>query len=191
MADPRLCSIPDCGKPACNSRGWCWPHYQRWRRHGDPATLKRTPNGVAAAYFETTVLNYRGDDCLIWPFATRNGYAVLGRAPTHRLACEATNGPPPSPEHHAAHSCGKGRMGCVAPAHLRWATPTENNADKAAHGTLRRGEERVNAKLTQGLVREIRSLRGQMSQRAIAEHLGVSRAGVRNVLSGNTWSWLP
>lgn len=36
MADQALCSIPDCGKPQVNFRGWCNAHYRRWRRHGDP-----------------------------------------------------------------------------------------------------------------------------------------------------------
>ena len=35
MATPRLCSIPGCGKPA-KTRGWCFTHYARWYRHGDP-----------------------------------------------------------------------------------------------------------------------------------------------------------
>lgn len=30
-----ICSAPDCDKPARN-RGWCWGHYARNRRHGDP-----------------------------------------------------------------------------------------------------------------------------------------------------------
>lgn len=29
------CSVPGCGTPA-RTRGWCGPHYQRWRRYGDP-----------------------------------------------------------------------------------------------------------------------------------------------------------
>lgn len=30
------CLIADCGKPPCNSRGWCNAHYMRFRTHGDP-----------------------------------------------------------------------------------------------------------------------------------------------------------
>lgn len=32
----QLCSIPNCGLPRHNIRGWCCKHYQQWRRHGDP-----------------------------------------------------------------------------------------------------------------------------------------------------------
>lgn len=40
MADSRICSIPDCGKPRFG-REWCNAHYTRWHRHGDP--LGSTP----------------------------------------------------------------------------------------------------------------------------------------------------
>ena len=29
------CSIPGCGRETI-ARGWCWRHWKRWRRHGDP-----------------------------------------------------------------------------------------------------------------------------------------------------------
>jgi hypothetical protein len=32
----RTCSIDGCDKPATASRGWCWTHYGRFRRWGDP-----------------------------------------------------------------------------------------------------------------------------------------------------------
>lgn len=35
MAEFRLCSIPNCGKP-CRSAGLCGGHYERQRRYGDP-----------------------------------------------------------------------------------------------------------------------------------------------------------
>ncbi|RVI11098.1 hypothetical protein CN206_15340 [Sinorhizobium meliloti] len=35
MANPRVCSIPDCDKKTFH-RGWCAGHYHRWRRYGDP-----------------------------------------------------------------------------------------------------------------------------------------------------------
>lgn len=35
MAEDRVCSIPDCGKPSA-ARGWCQGHYVRWKKHGDP-----------------------------------------------------------------------------------------------------------------------------------------------------------
>lgn len=42
------CSIATCKKEATASRGWCWLHYNRWRRNGDPlATFVQQPCSVA------------------------------------------------------------------------------------------------------------------------------------------------
>ena len=141
MAEPRLCSIPGCGKPRL-ARGWCSAHWHRWRRNGDPHVggKMRASVGEPLRYLRETVLEYEGDDCLIWPYAkTSSGYGnVYMDDRNHvvsRLVCEATHGPAPSAEHEAAHLCGKGHDGCVTKGHLVWKTPTENQADKAVHGT--------------------------------------------------------
>ncbi|WP_292637037.1 hypothetical protein [Mesorhizobium sp.] len=47
-----------------------------------------------------------------------------------RLVCEEVHGPPPSPDHEAAHSCDNGDLGCATKRHLSWKTPKENTADK-------------------------------------------------------------
>jgi hypothetical protein len=56
----------------------------------------------------------------------------------HRVMCEIAHGPKPAPGFVAAHTCGKGREGCVNPRHLRWASQKENMADKLLHGTSNR-----------------------------------------------------
>lgn len=66
---------------------------------------------------------------------------IDGRTHTvSRLVCEYINGKAPSPEHEAAHNCGKGHEGCVNPLHMRWATRAENFSDKVIHGTSMRGK---------------------------------------------------
>lgn len=35
MPTPRRCSIDGCDQ-LHRARGWCGPHYDRWRRYGDP-----------------------------------------------------------------------------------------------------------------------------------------------------------
>lgn len=47
MAIVRICSIDGCGKPA-KQLGWCWGHYARNRRYGDPLKCTRgTPQPIA------------------------------------------------------------------------------------------------------------------------------------------------
>jgi DNA-binding CsgD family transcriptional regulator len=193
MASPRLCLIEGCGKPA-KSRGWCAMHFQRWYRTGDPLVASRSP---ATSYFVDVVLPYRGDDCLIWPYyRTPKGYARLmvdGRSKwVSRLVCEAACGSPPSPLHQAAHSCGNGHLGCVNPTHVRWATPSENEADKIRQGRVRgpRGAQVGTAKLTPDSVRRVRQLSSAMGPSQLARTFGVHERTIRNILSGLHWSWV-
>ena len=189
----RICSIEGCGKPQL-ARGWCGAHYQRWQRLGSPLA-GGTFAGEPERYFREVVLSFAGDECLIWPYhKVGNGYGALKRnghhKQVHRLACEARHGPPPTPEHDAAHSCGKGHYGCCNPNHLRWATHTENCADRLTHGTHTRGERNGMAKLSEAEVLEIRALRGAMPQREIAVHFGISASLVGDIHRGGRWAWL-
>lgn len=192
MANSRLCSIPDCGKPYWG-RGYCSTHYQRWRRNGYPLA-GRTPEGEPQRYLTEVVLKYDGDECLTWPYGKTAGYGSIqhnGRdALVSRIVCEEENGPPPTPEHQAAHLCGKGHEGCVTRKHLVWKTRLENQADKLIHGTMLRGERHFWAKITEAQAREILSLKGQMLQREIAERFGISRPAVGMIHRGKNWAWI-
>jgi hypothetical protein len=184
MADKPVCSIPDCSNTVYNSRGWCRSHYRRWLKYGDPL-LGGTAWGAAQSYFRDVVLTYDGDDCLIWPFQrNRKGYARLdvnGKTKfVSRLVCEHEIGPAPTPEHEAAHSCGKGHLSCVTKRHLSWKTGSENHSDKLAHGTYGR-------KLTAGIVVEIRRLSPTTKQSDIARMLRVNRSTVCRVINGKAW----
>jgi len=194
MATPAVCKIDGCGKPHL-ARGWCESHYRRWRRHGDELA-GGTRNGAVKEWIDEVALKHDGSDCLIWPFARdKNGYANGGH-PAHRsrrayrIICEFAHGAPPTSGHEAAHSCGRGHEGCVAPAHLSWKTHAENEADKKAHGTLIVGSDHANSRLTEDDVREVRRLFGTMTHEAIAERFGVARATISLISSGATWAWL-
>ena len=99
--------------------------------------------GEPMRYFREVVLAYDGNECQTWPYARSDrGYGQVyqdGRVEyVHRMVCEERHGPPPTPKHDAAHSCGKGHEGCVTKRHLSWKTHKENMADAIEHGTLGR-----------------------------------------------------
>jgi hypothetical protein len=95
--------------------------------------------------------------CYLWTGAVRN--KSTGRPAVYagqrkmammaRLVCEEAHGPPPTPKHHAAHNRLGGCVGapCIAPNHLRWASPRENQMDvpveirrkRVAHEVVNRG----------------------------------------------------
>jgi hypothetical protein len=143
-------------------------------------------------FFCETVLNYDGDDCLLWPFANVRGYAVRNDGNTtvyvSRELCERRHGPPPSPRHHAAHTCGRGQDGCVAQRHLVWKTPKQNKADELLHGTRNRGSRNGQAKLTEDQVRYV--LASSAANVALGRELGVCRETVRDIRRRRLWSWV-
>jgi hypothetical protein len=101
----------------------------------------------------------------------------------HRFACEEIHGPQPTLKHLAAHSCGRGRDGCVNPKHLRWATPLENSADRMLHGTW-------GYRLTQDEIIQIRNLYPLESLRKIAKRFNVSQTHIHRIVNSVSWSWL-
>src|SRR5262245_22677694 len=46
----RPCSVPDCCHLA-QRRGWCWLHYLRWRKYGNPLTVKFFPGDSVRTYW--------------------------------------------------------------------------------------------------------------------------------------------
>lgn len=147
--------------------------------------------GEARSFLEDVAFVYEGDDCLTWPYATIKGYGnVFWRGKNRiaaRVVCEHANGPAPSGAHHAAHSCGRGHLGCVAKHHLSWKSPLENNADKAVHGTNTVGEKSSLSKLTSEQVCEIRQLAKLIPQKDIAPIFGVAASNISMIVSGKTW----
>lgn len=183
------CSIDDCSRPAF-CKALCKLHYDRKSRLGDALApvLAMQRRGETAAWIAEHA-TFTGNECLIWPFRRhpdgRAGRTSKGWAA--RIMCEAAHGPAPTPDHQAAHACGKGHEACVNPTHLSWKTPVENMADTLAHGTRIQGSKHRGAKLTEEAVRSIRLLAGTMLQREIAERFGVKLVCVNKVLNGITW----
>lgn len=187
------CEAAGCERAAV-ARGFCKAHWHRWRRYGDPAG-GFYEQGRLSAWIDAHV-HHDGEDCLVWPFGrTSRGAGAISisgkQAPAARVMCERRYGPPPTPRHEAAHSCGKGHEGCCNPNHLRWADPGENQRDRVIHGTDVRGERAGRARLTRDDVRVIRSLcdAGE-NQHDIAARFGVSNSAVWAIHHRRTWAWL-
>lgn len=193
MANSPICSVAKCGKPANASRGLCRGHYMRWYRYGSVTFDPR--KRPARDYYVKRVVPFTGEACLIWPFTRdQHGYAQIrddGKMKkVHRLVCIEVRGEPPTPKHEAAHSCGNGHLGCVNPNHLSWKTRSENQLDRAIHGTSNRGTRSRTNRLSEDDVRYIREQKGILSQKKLGDRFGVSGNAIHEIHTGKSWSWL-
>lgn len=130
-------------------------------------------------------VDYNKEPCLRWPFSYDSG---VGRGRlgwngknywAHRLVCEMAHGPAPVGKDQVAHSCGNGHMGCVNPRHLSWSDQFENQKDRAKHGTAVTSKWGNLGKITREQIDRIRTMKGKMTQMALAAELGISHANVR------------
>lgn len=163
-----------------------WPGYEV-SDHGRVRSWKRPASGrVWAVDYTRPPRNLKQD--------VRNGYPSVvlcdkdaGRkwASVHRLVLSAFCGPAPD-GYHGAHGNGDTQDNRLS--NLRWASPADNNADKARHGTRQNGERAGTAKLTWEDVAKIRERRsGGEPVWMIADEFGVCRNTVTNITTGRTW----
>lgn len=186
------CDVPGCDRPS-EARGLCSMHYERVRL-GKEVGDAESERGKRTRWVERHV-GHTGPECLIWPFSVGDhGRGIVQfdkrvmSAP--RYMCTLAHGEPPTPSYEAAHSCGKGHIGCVHPGHLSWKTRAENEADKLDHGTLRRGRDINTNKLTENQVREIRQRLRNESGEALASAYGVTPSQISSIKTRKTWAWL-
>jgi hypothetical protein len=182
------CSIDGCDRPH-EARGWCSTHYRRWKTHGDPLFVKPQPTKGQgpAQHFLRTVLNGTAptepNGCILRPFARDGGgYAHAaehrGRINVYRVVLEHFHGPRPSERHTAGHALHEicGNRHCIAPAHLSWQTPWEQNQQQIREGTTRTGNP-TKATPEERVAVARRAASGETHQ-AIADDLGVHRQTV-------------
>ncbi len=130
------------------------------------------------------------------PRADRKGYLSVAlwknqkttKFQVSRLVAAAFIGPRPD-GCVVAHNNGINNDNRVG--NLRYCTPTENEADKAIHGTRLHGEKHHQAKLTEAQVAEIRRRYKFYSRKdgadAMAREFGVSPVTILRVLKNRGW----
>ena len=118
------CSILGCNKPT-HARGWCHPHYENWRRTGDPIPCHQS---LYSAWWDR--VDFAVSGCWNWTGATaERGYGLVYNPQTkrfvraHRRVYEMCVGPIPDGL-EIDHLCRNPR--CINPDHLEPVTHVEN-----------------------------------------------------------------
>ena len=136
------------------------------------------------------------DTCWLWQASKdKHGYGQLTYHGRHRMAhhvaFELTHGAVPDGL-VICHTCDT--PGCVNPDHLYAGTHKQNTADmlerkRARHGRSP-GSNNPSAKLTEADVLEIRWMyeNGTLTNRAIAEHFGVTDALIGMIVKRKIWT---
>lgn len=128
------------------------------------------------------------DDCIEWPYSKNNkGYGLAVINGKQRVAsnwmCRLAHGEPFMIWNSAAHSCCN--PGCVNPRHLRWASHTENMADKVVHGTINIGERNGKTTITEEDVLAIRNAPAKLAP--LVERYGLTKYAISKIRAGKTW----
>lgn len=108
----------------------------------------------------------------------------------HRLVAAAFFSAPRPEQTDVAHQDGNKTNNAVC--NLRWATRTENEADKLKHGTRLRGHRHAQSKLSKQDAERIWSLLAGSgrSRQSIADEFGVSASLVSAIAQGRAWPHL-
>jgi len=138
------------------------------------------------------------DDCWEWqasidtggygnfgvPKNDGTGRYLMQRA--HRIAWELTNGSLLNSSQHLCHKCDNRK--CVNPAHLFVGNPKLNMQDCAAKGRFndRKGENNPRAKVTEEIVKSIRSENLPLSK--LMAKYNLPQTTVCDIRRKNTWS---
>ena len=101
------------------------------------------------------------------------------------LVCLAFHGPRPD-DHDAAHW--NGDRTDNRPENLRWATRSDNLADRGRHGTINHGERNGQAKLTAEQVRKIRRAHANgKTPTALSLQYDLNPRHVCDIVAGRRW----
>lgn len=104
----------------------------------------------------------------------------------HRLVLLTFVGPAPTKRHQGAH--GDGDKSNNKLSNLRWASPKENSADRAVHGSQVAGTSSPNTRITKDQVLAIRELNSLgFGYRGIAAAVGIGQSSAARITRGETY----
>lgn len=140
-------------------------------------------------------LKYCKDDsgCWIWTASVAGkGYGQI-KLPgqrkqiyAHRLSYMIHKGEDPGKK-HICHTCDNPR--CVNPEHLFIGTSQDNHDDMKAKGRHTFGEKSATAKLSEGQVKQIKTLlKEKIPQMLISKIFGVSQIQISRINTGQRWA---
>jgi hypothetical protein len=167
-------------------------HYDLKRRHGDPMIIGKVEKKQQQLAFIDRAVLCKDDQCLLWPYGN-GGYVRIWnktkkrRHTVSRIVCEKIHGPPPTEAHEAAHSCGKGHLGCINGSHLRWDTHKGNMADMLIHDTVQHGERNKLSQLTAKQIIQIREMRYNYTNVQLSKIFGVSQVTISLIINNKRW----
>ena len=187
----KTCTVADCDRKHYG-RGYCMKHWARWRRFGDPLTVKTQWDGdkpLDLRFWSKVAITANPDRCWEWQGARRpfgHGHLkVDGKlVAAHRLSWQLASGR--ESVLHILHSCDN--PPCVNPNHLREGTPADNMRDAIQRNRRAIGEDVLSAKLRNADIPTIRQLiSGGVSDGTIGKRYGVAARTIRQIRQGTTW----
>ncbi|MGD1044720.1 MAG: HNH endonuclease signature motif containing protein [Bacteroidota bacterium] len=138
-------------------------------------------------------VNMIPNGCWLWTGYKDNGgygrfWLCKGNVKVHRFSYEVHNGQIPEGK-EVMHACD--RRECCNPSHLCAGSHEENMYDMKVKGRANpvRGEDKINAKLTETQVIEIRN--STIAQRKLAQIYGVSPCQISKIRTYKEWKHLP
>lgn len=196
MMKDKICPVDGCGNFQI-AKGLCKTHHARLMKGLPLVARSKARKGEPLAFLQSLV-GTDDKECILWPYAGKNigkGYGRIKHEGVQmnasRLVCIFAHGEPEDDSLQAAHSCGKGHLGCVNPNHVSWKTPSDNGMDRHQHGTAYIGASNHNTKLNEDQARYIKQelLAGTKSA-DLARLFGVNRGTIACIKNGRSWGYV-
>lgn len=160
---------------------------EEWRQIDEYPSYNVSDLGRVKNITNGLVLRLHDDGHGYWQVGlSRDG--VKTSLKVHRLVCRAFHGPPHAGQ-QVAHLDGNRKN--ARADNLAWATQSENEGHKVAHGTSIGGARHPMARLDEATVREIRERASNESLSDLAREFSISVSHCFGIAKGKKWRSVP